>query len=411
MNAWTGSAFTSGSDAAVFSSPADERFVDFGLFYTRIVLGFSLAAMMIARAPADLSLAIGLASLLMVELGNVIFVLPLVLRRCSGSRTRGLLIDTLALLFTGGGIAVLLSTGYSAAGARVLWDEFWPVYAVLLIVAAFHLSSRKTLVYTFFLTLYFATVQLISFPEGSELLDRLLIRALFLIVFGLLLAGFASELQRRKSRVEQGVRVLQDQSFDTIVLLATLVEARDGTTGEHLQRMQHYCRMIAAELGLSDDMVATIGEASLIHDVGKAWMPEHILHKPGPLNAEERRIMERHVIDGERLLGNRAAYKVHRQVARSHHERWDGAGYPDRLAGEAIPLGARIVAVADVYDALTSERPYKRAWSSRRAAQEIQKASGKHFDPEIAAIFLRLLETGKFGFIHGKDERAWERAG
>jgi hypothetical protein len=403
IGAWAGGEFATESEASGIALPADDRFIDWVLFYTRIVFGLSLAMLMMLRSPADYSLLIGLFSLAIVEIGNFVIVLPLVLRRSPTSRTRGLLIDTVSLLLTGSGIALLISTGYSNAGAEVLWENFWPVYAVLVIVAAFHLSAKRMLSFTFFLTAFFSAAQLTTFPLDSEIVHSLPIRALFIVVFGLLLAGFASELQRRKARVEQSVRELHDQSFDTILLLATLVEARDDTTGRHLQRMQSYCTAMARELGLSEEMVETIGEASLIHDVGKAWTPEYILNKPGPLTAEERRVMERHVIDGERLLGSRAAYQVHRQVARSHHERWDGAGYPDRLAGEDIPLGARIVAVADVYDALTSKRPYKHAWSSRSAAHEIWKESGKQFDPEITAAFFRLLEAGTFGFVDGED--------
>lgn len=405
-SAWTGPPFPAEAEGGDLSSPECDRIIDWGLFATRILLGAALAVMMIARMPRDFSLLIGVAALAVVEIGNFAIVLPLILRRSPASRIHGLWLDTLSLMGTGGGIAILLSTGYSPAGAEILWNNFWPVYGVLIVAAAFHLSARKMFVYSGFLTSFFLLAQIIAFPIDSTVIDHLPIRALFLVVFGILLAGFAAELQRRQVRVEHGLRVLHEQSFDTIVLLATIVEARDDTTGEHLQRMQRYSRVLARSLGLSPDMVDAISEASLIHDVGKAWTPEYILNKPGPLTPDERRIMERHVIDGERLLGNRPAYEVHRQVARSHHERWDGCGYPDRLSGDDIPLGARIVAVADVYDALTSERPYKPAWSSRRAAVEIRRQMGKQFDPEIALTFLRLLETGVFGYVVDGEERS-----
>ena len=128
-------------------------------------------------------------------------------------------------------------------------------------------------------------------------------------------------------------------------------------------------------------------------------MPDAILKKPGPLTPAERREIEKHTLWGHELLAGNEEFRDACQVARSHHERWDGKGYPDGLAGEAIPLAARITAVADVYDALISERPYKHAWPARDAIEEIKRLRGTHMDPAIVAAFVELYDTGVLGRI------------
>ena len=137
--------------------------------------------------------------------------------------------------------------------------------------------------------------------------------------------------------------------------------------------------------------------------MGKIHVPDCILKKPGPLTDEEWDIMRQHTVYGERILVDRPIYGIARQIARSHHERWDGKGYPDGLKGRAIPIAARIVAVADVFDALTHERPYKAAWPVAQAVEEIRNQSGAAFDPQVVRAFLASIEE-KTGFPEEMEE-------
>lgn len=188
-----------------------------------------------------------------------------------------------------------------------------------------------------------------------------------------------------------------------ILALARLAERRDNDTGAHLERVILYCRLIAeglandAQLGRSIDarFVADLVRAAPLHDVGKVGVPDAILLKPGRLDDREWAIMQCHTTIGAETLasaivGDRPQpfLEMCRDVAWCHHERWDGRGYPRGLAGDAIPLAARIVALADVYDALTSVRPYKEAWSHERALEWVRAGAGAHFDPRLVAVFV-----------------------
>jgi len=211
-------------------------------------------------------------------------------------------------------------------------------------------------------------------------------RLMFFILTGFVSLSLSAELRKRREHLEQKTR-------QTLTMLATIVEARDTDAGMHLRHIQHYSHALALRLGLDDKAAREVAYAAMIHDVGKAQVPDAILKKPGPLTAEERREIEKHTGWGDELLSESEEFTAAREVARHHHERWDGSGYPDGLAGEDIPLAARIVAVADVYDALISERPYKRAWPPEEAIAEIRKMSGGHFDPAIVKAFVQLFDT------------------
>lgn len=205
-------------------------------------------------------------------------------------------------------------------------------------------------------------------------------------------------------RVNIGRRIIGQEMRDmTIFTLAKLAESRDPETGEHLQRVRNYCRVIASHLQESakfrgqvdDEYVGLIYQTSPLHDIGKVAIPDRILLKPGPLTAEEFEIMKTHTVHGAATLD--AALKEYpgtsflemaRDIALGHHEKYDGRGYPRGLAGEEIPLSARIMALADVYDALTSRRVYKEAFSHDKARSIIVEGAGKHFDPAMVEIFL-----------------------
>ena len=183
--------------------------------------------------------------------------------------------------------------------------------------------------------------------------------------------------------------------------LAKLAESRDNDTGQHLDRIRKYVTILATDLesvyeDIDSDFIKNLSVASSLHDIGKVGIPDSILLKPGRLTTLERSIMEKHtVIGGECIeaighkLGDNDFLEIAREVAYWHHEHWDGCGYPHKLSEEQIPISARIVAVADVYDALTSRRPYKRAMSHTESRAIVLSGSGQMFDPEIVAAFLR----------------------
>jgi putative nucleotidyltransferase with HDIG domain len=197
-----------------------------------------------------------------------------------------------------------------------------------------------------------------------------------------------------EERVQKRTRQLEVARLDAVYMLAHASEEKDEMTGDHLKRMQHLATELARAMRVEDP--EGVGLAAILHDVGKMHVPDAILRKPGPLTAEERKIMEGHTLSGERILADRPFYLPARRVARSHHENWDVSGYPDGLAGEAIPLEARIVHLADVYDALVNVRPYKAAWEKDAARAYIRREAGRMFDPGVAEAFLGGTEFGNW---------------
>jgi PAS domain S-box-containing protein/putative nucleotidyltransferase with HDIG domain len=210
----------------------------------------------------------------------------------------------------------------------------------------------------------------------------------------------ALELKRHaeklEERVRQRTRELHEAHMEAIYMLAVAAEAKDMDTGKHVRRIERYTRLIADRIGLSKAESEAIGYSAILHDIGKIHVPDRILSKPGPLDDDERTTMQQHTLAGERILSNTSFFDRARRIARSHHENWDGSGYPDHLAGDAIPLEARIVHVADVYDALTSERVYKQPWPRERAVEAILRERGRMFAPEVADAFKALAASGAF---------------
>ena len=209
----------------------------------------------------------------------------------------------------------------------------------------------------------------------------------------------AVELKRYSALLEQRVRErtrdLHDANVDAIYMLAVASEAKDADTGEHVRRIQKLTELLASRLGFTEAESLAIGQFSILHDVGKIHVPDAILEKPGPLSEEQRTRMQEHTIAGEHILSDRAFFDVARRVARSHHENWDGSGYPDGLIGEAIPVEARITRVADVWDALTHARVYKEAWPPERAVEVIRLGRGTLFEPRVVDALTDLYEQGQ----------------
>jgi len=177
--------------------------------------------------------------------------------------------------------------------------------------------------------------------------------------------------------------------LDTLERLARAAAYRDDNSPEHTQRVAALAARMARHMGEDDRTVWLVRHAAPLHDLGKIGIPDSILLKPGRLEPEEFEVVKTHAVLGARVLADSDSelLAMAEQIARSHHERWDGAGYPDGLAGAAIPLGARLVGVADVFDVLVHERPYKEAWTVEDAAQEIRSGAGTQFDPEVVAAF------------------------
>lgn len=196
-----------------------------------------------------------------------------------------------------------------------------------------------------------------------------------------------------ESKVQERTQALEDAQFEVLDRLARAAEHRDDETGEHVKRVARMAAALAQDLGLGLEDVKLIRRASPLHDVGKIGIPDGILLKPGALTQEEFQIVRTHTTIGGNILsgGKSRLVQAAQEVALTHHERWDGTGYPAGLMAEEIPLFGRIVAVADVYDALTSRRPYKQIWTSAEALSEIRNQSGTQFDPQIVRSLERIL--------------------
>ena len=203
------------------------------------------------------------------------------------------------------------------------------------------------------------------------------------------------EIRRQKAELNRRNRQMEKMSLQMMQTLCTTIEAKDEYTRGHSHRVAEYAGLIAKALGWSPDEIINLKHAAHLHDIGKIGIPDTILNKPTRLTAEEYAVIKEHPVIGSEILKNITIVKHAATVARHHHERYDGTGYPDGLAGEAIPLTARIVAVADSYDAMSSRRIYRNALSKDVIIEEIEKNKGTQFDPDIAEVFLKLLKEDK----------------
>jgi cyclic di-GMP phosphodiesterase len=188
-------------------------------------------------------------------------------------------------------------------------------------------------------------------------------------------------------------RQLQDTYRSTLEALGSALDTRDIGTEAHSRRVHGYSLATAREYGLPDDQLVDLAHGVLLHDIGKIGIPDAILLKPGPLTPDEWATMRRHPEIGKRLIEGIPFLRGAIPIVYHHHERWDGSGYPTGLRGEAIPVGARIFAVVDAFDAMTYDRPYSRAITFEAARAEIQRCSGTHFDPSVVTAFLRVPEA------------------
>ena len=241
-------------------------------------------------------------------------------------------------------------------------------------------------------------------PNVSEIWMRLIVICLFMI-FGSHVQYTINKRKEAEMDLLESYRKLQNARMATILGLAKLAEYRDEGTGTHLERIREYAKLIAEEMAknpkyaghITPEYIDDVYQSSILHDIGKVGIPDAVLLKPGKLTDEEFDVIKRHTTLGgdaikaiEAKIEGQSFLALGREIAYNHHEKWDGSGYPRGLSGEGIPLAARIIALADVYDALTTRRFYKEAFSHKRSMQIIIDQKGTHFDPEVVDVFLAL---------------------
>jgi hypothetical protein len=236
----------------------------------------------------------------------------------------------------------------------------------------------------------------IAFDHGSIIQVTPPLAALGLGTAGMLAVSYLAAMADRRLlgwTVRRRTEQLRDVQLEIVTRLAQAAESRDNDTGRHIERIGFLCERLARRIGMHETQARMLRHASAMHDVGKIGIPDRVLLKPGALDAEEWAIMKTHTTKGAEILTGSTSPLVQmaEQIARTHHERWDGSGYPDGLAGEAIPLAGRICAVCDVFDALISRRPYKEPWPQLSALDEIAAGSGTHFDPALASAFIEMI--------------------
>jgi methanogenic corrinoid protein MtbC1 len=210
-------------------------------------------------------------------------------------------------------------------------------------------------------------------------------------------ATLEREVEGRTSELKRALSELEIAQAETVRRLSMAVEFRDEDTGAHIERIGRFSTLLAEHIGMPAEFCERLGHAAPLHDVGKVAIPDAILLKPGPLTPQERAIVETHAEEGHRLVrgSSSSILDMAATIALSHQEKWDGSGYPRGLRGEAIPIEGRIVAVADVFDALTSDRVYRKAFSVEEAVQMMREQRGRHFDPVLLDAFMEVLgQTG-----------------
>lgn len=203
-----------------------------------------------------------------------------------------------------------------------------------------------------------------------------------------------SEVTKRTDELKQALEKIKAASLETIYRLSMASEYKDVDTGTHIKRMSRYSAAVARRMGLDEETIETILYAAPMHDLGKIGIPDRILLKPGMLDPAEWEMMKQHSVIGAKILkGSDAEFiRLAEIIAQSHHEKWDGSGYPDGLKGIEIPIAGRITAIADVFDALTSKRPYKEALSVETSLAIIREGRGRHFDPDVVDAFFAILD-------------------
>jgi putative two-component system response regulator len=233
---------------------------------------------------------------------------------------------------------------------------------------------------------------LVGISGGTEDVTAWTIRGAAFVVVGAVSGALFDRCRLSLTRWQAAALDVAEQQRVGMVALARGAEAKDTDTGDHIVRVQLASIVLAEATGVSEEAAAAIGWSAMLHDVGKLHVPDAILLKPGPLTSDEWDLMRQHTLFGEQILRDGAAFEMARRIARWHHENIDGSGYLDGLRGEQIPFEARIVRVADAFDAMTHDRPYKQAMGLDAALAELQRCAGSQFDPELVRLFVQLVE-------------------
>lgn len=284
----------------------------------------------------------------------------------------------------------------------VVVDYFMPgINGIEFIAAARKLAGYETVHFVMVTTIDQLYVRNAALEAGAmDFLTKpfdfteLKIRLRNLLSLQLAQRALAERAECLASEVREAVSEIAAREREVIMRLSRAAEFRDTDTGDHLHRVAAITKIIAADLGMTADQCELLALASTMHDVGKIAVSDTILFKQGPLSDEERALIMTHAASGYDILDGSLSplIQLAAEIAISHHERWDGAGYPANLAGTDIPLSGRIVSVADVFDALTTERPYKKPWPIEKARDYIAENRGKQFDPRCVEAFLREFE-------------------
>ncbi len=236
---------------------------------------------------------------------------------------------------------------------------------------------------------------LVDLEGNGELGWPWVVRGVMFVIIGVLLGWLFTRASAMAGAWRDAALEVTASQQEGMLALARAAEAKDPTTGDHMYRCRDLAGELAREAGLGDVQVADIAWSAMLHDLGKLYVPDHVLLKPGALDAAEWELIRAHPIRGAEVLEHGRMFETARRIARWHHENIDGTGYPDRLRGDQIPLEARIVRIVDAWDAMTNDRPYRVALPIERAMDELRGCSGSAFDPDLAELFLRFLERGR----------------
>lgn len=278
----------------------------------------------------------------------------------------------------------LLLAGVVVAVTGGVRSEFYLVYFPLMILSAVRFGGRSTLISAgIAMTSYLGAVGLGGLPAGLGAWGSMCIRLGFLLMTSVF-AAFVTD------RGREAEHRLVDAYDATLAALSRALDERDVETEGHSRRVTAYALRLGVEAGMDDEALVQLARGAMMHDIGKIGVPDQILRKPGPLTADEWAIMRRHPGLGAHILSAVPSLTDALSVVLQHHERWDGGGYPDGLRGEDIDLAARVFAIVDAYDAMTSDRPYRRARPHEEAVAEIQGCAGTQFDPVLVELFAAL---------------------
>ncbi len=351
-------------------SPDDYRRVV--LFVAAIALGFFIPSLAIAGVPTSRWLPFIMAS----AIAGVAIA--------SGFLIAG----------RGSPLGIPLAFANAIIGAALGWylhDYYHELALLYALLAAAHASLHGLRAALVTVTLGAIAIPLVVAPTPHFNWTDPIYASIYLLGLSLL-PWVAGRLARRRAqalRLQLRATVATEQ--EAVMILARAAEAKDEVTGDHVGRVGDLSATLAEHAGLSSAAVGDVRFAAMLHDVGKLHVPDSILMKPGRLTPEEFAIVREHCVWGERILGSSNGFQLARRICRSHHENWDGSGYPDGLMWEGIPVVARIVHITDVFDALSNKRPYKSAWPLERCLEEIERQAGRMFDPELVALFLPLV--------------------